>query len=180
MRINAVFSKKVSTGTYENEQFTATVETEVTSAFNNVAAVCDYLFGLARESVLRQIAGTTSCDMPETTMPSPTSQTASHVTIAPERPPKVMDSMTQEKAPEKPAVPEAPKAEMPKPHGNALAVTEKQLGMIRKMLREQFTDGTAARKWLHEKFGADSTTSLTRKTASRVIEALMDRKRKVA
>jgi hypothetical protein len=67
MRINAVFSKKVSTAQYENETFTVTVEAE--SEFNNIAQVADYLFNQARAAVQRQIDGTAGEQTPATHIP---------------------------------------------------------------------------------------------------------------
>ncbi|RQV95826.1 hypothetical protein EH221_05730 [bacterium] len=55
MRILANFTKKVSTGNYENETFAVSVECE--TEFNNVPEVTDYLFREAREAVLRQLNG---------------------------------------------------------------------------------------------------------------------------
>jgi hypothetical protein len=67
MRINAVFSKKVSTAQYENETFTVTVEAE--SEFNHVEQIADFLFAQARAAVQRQIDGTASGQTPCTQIP---------------------------------------------------------------------------------------------------------------
>lgn len=55
MRILANFSKKVSTGNYENESFSVTIECE--TEFTNVAEVADYLFKEAHAAIDRQIGG---------------------------------------------------------------------------------------------------------------------------
>ena len=52
MRINAVFSKKVSTAQYENETFTVTVEAE--SEFNNIARISGALGQKAADRIMRR------------------------------------------------------------------------------------------------------------------------------
>ena len=56
MRILANFTKKVNTGSYENETFTVTYE--AVTEFNNVEQVADFLFHQARQAVARQLNGT--------------------------------------------------------------------------------------------------------------------------
>ncbi len=53
MRILTNFSKKVSTGDYENETFTVTMECD--TEFNDAAQVADYLFQEAEAAVTRQL-----------------------------------------------------------------------------------------------------------------------------
>lgn len=55
MRILANFTKKVSTGQYENETFTVTIEAE--SEFNNIAVAGRNVYRPLRGSLLAQSAG---------------------------------------------------------------------------------------------------------------------------
>ncbi|HOP08420.1 MAG TPA: hypothetical protein PLF13_14175 [candidate division Zixibacteria bacterium] len=149
MRINAVFSKKVSTGQFENETFTVTVEAE--SEFNNIAEVSDYLFNQARSAVKRQIDGTASGSTPETSIPGNNESGGdSHQGNG--------SSNGRERLP----------------------ATQKQQGMLHKLLKEQFEDKSEGRFWLRDKFNTDKVEELSRKTASRAIEALLDKARGVA
>jgi len=150
MRINAVFSKKVSTGDYENETFTVTVEAE--SDFNNISEVSDYLFSQARGAVQRQLSGSATQATPETSIPNVAGNGGNH-------------------------------------HGNGsgsngnrekLPATQKQQNMLHKLLREQFEDQSEGRFWLRDRFSTDKVESLSRKQASRAIEALLDKARGVA
>jgi len=157
MRILANFTKKVATAQYENETFTVTVEAE--SEFNNIAEVADYLFLQARSAVDRQINGNATSATPKTVTPPVNEETHQEKDKAPEQ-----------KTEEKPA----------NGKGNPLPATDKQRNMVQKLLRENFKDGAQARRWLEDSFGADNTTKLTRKVASRVIEALLDKQRMAA
>lgn len=150
MRINAVFSKKVSTGQYENETYTVTVEAE--SEFNNIAEVSDYLFNQARSAVQRQIDGSAAQGTPETTIPSSSGNGDGH------------------------------QGNGSGGNGNRerLPATQKQQNMLHKLLREQFDDQSEGRFWLRDRFSTDKVDSLSRKQASRAIEALLDRSRGVA
>jgi hypothetical protein len=156
MRILANFTKKVATAQYENETFTVTVEAE--SEFNNIAEVADYLFLQARSAVDRQINGNATSTTPKTVTPPVTAETHQK------------NEAPEQKTEEKPA----------NGKGNPLPCTDKQRNMIQKLLRENFKDGVAARRWLEESFGADNTTKFSRKVASRVIEALLDKQRMAA
>jgi hypothetical protein len=150
MRINAVFSKKVSTAQYENETYTVTVEAE--SEFNNVSEIADYLFNQARAAVQRQIDGAATETKPETTIPE-------HSEPAPEQP-----------------QPEAPRAT----GNGATSITEKQRQMIFNLLDENFPARKDGEAFMRECVGGDRVVKLTRKQASRLIEKLMDRKRQAA
>jgi hypothetical protein len=131
------------------------VTVEAESEFNNIAEVSDYLFNQARAAVDRQIHGGATKTTPATVIP--------------------ISKPEQEKKPESR---EAPMRADGK--GSPLAATQKQVNMVQKLCRENFADGDEAKRWLSETFGADNTTALTRKTASRVIDALLDRARRSA
>ncbi len=60
--------------------------------------------------------------------------------------------------------------------GTNFPATDKQKGMIGKLLKETFDDAAEARQWLTQNFGAESAAALTRKVASKVIEALIERR----
>jgi hypothetical protein len=68
MRILTNFSKKVSTGDYENETFTVTMECD--TEFNDIAEVADYLFKEAEAAVSRQLESRTNGNgKPVSTLP---------------------------------------------------------------------------------------------------------------
>lgn len=68
MRILTNFSKKVSTGNYENETFTVTMECD--TEFNDIAEVADYLFREAEAAVSRQLESRTNGNgKPVSTLP---------------------------------------------------------------------------------------------------------------
>lgn len=68
MRILTNFSKKVSTGDYENETFTVTMECD--TEFNDIAEVADYLFREAEAAVSRQLESRTNGNgRPTSTLP---------------------------------------------------------------------------------------------------------------
>lgn len=69
-----------------------------------------------------------------------------------------------------------PHNSQPNQTGTNFPATDKQKGMIAKMLKETFDDAAEARQWLMQNFGAESTATLTRKLASKVIEALIERR----
>lgn len=76
-----------------------------------------------------------------------------------------------------------PSTNVPSPDaetGTNHPATDKQKGMIGKLLKETFANGAEAQQWLAQHYGAESTAALTRKTASRVIEALLEKRRDVA
>lgn len=58
MRILANFTKKVNTGSYENETYTVTFE--AVTEFNNLEQVSDFLFHEARHAVERQLDGSSA------------------------------------------------------------------------------------------------------------------------
>ena len=151
MRILANFTKKVATAQYENETYMVTVEAE--SEFNNIAEVADYLFNQAKAAVQRQISGETAATTPATTIPAKGEATEP-----------------------------AQQQETPKPPTAATGqpVTEKQRSMIFKLLHDSFENRTQEQAFLKQQAGVERVDSLTRKQASRVIEALMDRQRNAA
>lgn len=165
MRINAVFSKKVATAQYENETYTVTIEAE--SEFNNIAEVADYLFHQARSAVGRQIEGKVSEKKPTTVTPPVEAPASEKKTESPKPEPET------KKEPDKPVPPA-------KPEPVGLPATERQISMVKKLIQEQFSDGDSACEWLRDTFGVTETSELSRKTASRIIEALMERARKIA
>ncbi len=68
MRILTNFSKKVSTGDYENETFTVSMECD--TEFNDIAEVADYLFKEAEAAVSRQLESRTNGNgRPASTLP---------------------------------------------------------------------------------------------------------------
>lgn len=68
MKILTNFSKKVSTGDYENETFTVSMECD--SEFNDIAEVADYLFREAEAAVSRQLENRTNGNgKPASTLP---------------------------------------------------------------------------------------------------------------
>ncbi len=147
MRINTVFSKKVTTGEYENETFTVTMEAE--SEFNHIEQIADYLFHQAREAVMRQVEGVAAggATLPETSIPGGRSENK---------------SAQQQQA---------------QPGSGQFKATEKQINMLRKLFDESFSSREDARAWLKENTGLDSTAFLTRKQASAMIEKLVDKTR---
>jgi len=153
MRILANFTKKVATAQYENETYMVTVEAE--SEFNNIAEVADYLFNQAKAAVQRQISGDAAVTTPATTIPA--------------------GGETTEPA-------QQPQQEAPKPatNGNGQPVTEKQRSMIFKLLRDNFETRAEEQSFLKQNAGVERVDNLSRKQASRVIEALMDRQRNAA
>lgn len=165
MRILANFTKKVSTAQYENEQYMVTIEAE--SEFNNIDQIADYLFHQARAAVERQIAGTANTSSPTTTIPS--------TPAAPEPEAK----QPAPKSPEKPS-PASNGNGNGNGNGTNLPPTEKQLEMIRKLLNATFTSKQDAQRWMQQQTGVTKMSDLTRKVASRAIEALVERKRNAA
>ncbi|MFA6450029.1 MAG: phage protein GemA/Gp16 family protein [bacterium] len=164
MRINTVFSKKVSTGQFENETYTVTVEAE--SEFNHIDQVADYLFAQARAAVDRQIKGTAVSTDPATMIPAVEQKT---------RPEPVQQQETPRTAPKQQEKPASTS------NGNgSLLITEKQIGMARKLMGEVFDSKTEAARWLKQSTGAERVNDLSRKQASRTIESLMDMKRESA
>lgn len=155
MRIMTNYQAKRSDGNYGSETFCVTFETDTEGSFNNIAEVSDYLFRQAKESVQRQIEGTAAQTVPRTAIPKsgPVQETAAKTREAP-----------------KPA----------NGAGNPLPPTEKQLSLIRKSLRGNFQNGDQAKAWLVEKFGVDAPAKLSRRLASRVIEALLEKARRIA
>jgi len=132
--------------TGQYENETYTVTFEAESEFNNVAEIADYLFHQAREAVQRQLEGTSAKNTPATNVP-----------------PAGADANQSRNA-------------QPNQTGTNFPATDKQKGMIAKMLKETFDDAAEARQWLMQNFGAESTAALTRKLASKVIEALIERR----
>lgn len=68
MRILANFSKKVSTGNYENESFSVTIECD--TELTNVADLADYLFQEAHAAIDRQLGKTPAERKPAIQSPS--------------------------------------------------------------------------------------------------------------
>ncbi len=166
MRILCNYQLKCGRENYGSECYN--VSLEATSEFNNVSEVADFLFQQARAAVERQASGTATNNTPVTTIPAePIAQAA-----APEK----SDSPT----------PAAPKAQDKASgnggssngngNGNSLPCTEKQSQMVKRLLKENFRTGNEATGWLKQA-GFEDTKGMTRKTASRLIEQLMDRKR---
>jgi hypothetical protein len=147
VRILCNYMLKSGKENYGSEQYMVTVEAE--SEFNNIAEISDYLFNQAKAAVERQLAGKAAATAPETTIPS--------------------TSGTTEPA-------QQPQQEQPKPQvaGNGQPITEKQRGMIFKLLRDNFETRTEEQAFLKQQSGVERVDSLSRKQASRVIEALMD------
>ncbi len=147
MKILANFTKKVSTGDYENETYMVTIEAE--SEFNNVDQIADYLFHQAREAVQRQINGGASGTVPSTAIPS--------------------SSQSRNSGNGRNGGSSCGNG-----NGNGYKATEKQVNMLRKLFDENFDSKEEARAWLRNQCSMDSTANISRRDASRVIEKLLD------
>lgn len=226
MRVLANFSKKVSTGNYENETFTVTVEAE--TEFNHLDQVSDYLFAQARAAVDRQVRGEYTAKLPDTTIPievndcpesnsaggddafsAPSSSFADQVPTKNSGRNGSSDSRGQQYGTDQSRnknpgpVNETGRNENAGGHerrnsakhrdngsnsrftentgdNGGIPLTEKQKNLLYRLLRDNFDDREQAKSWLLDNFEESVVTHLTRKTASRVIDALLDRKRSVA
>jgi hypothetical protein len=149
MKILANFTKKISTGDYENETYSVTVETDTEGAFNNISEVSDFLFNQARSAVHRQIEGTANSTVPQTSIPKEDKQQD--------------DESSNGNG---------------NGNGNGHPLTAKQKSLIEKMLREQkLTTQANLRQFLMAQSGVERITDLSRKSASKLIEVLLDRSR---
>ena len=152
MRILANFSKKVSTGDYENETFTVSMECE--TEFNNVAEVADYLFQEARDSVVRQLNGESAANgKPATTLPN-SADTGSRT---------------------KRTVPECLRgtSKSGKQTGNS-NMTDSQRRFLFRLLAERGVEGEEAHAMLKEHFQVNDLKIVTKSHASRLIDELVN------
>lgn len=149
MRILANFSKKVSTGDYENETFTVSMECE--TEFNNVAEVADYLFQEARESVVRQLNGESAANgKPATTLPNTGSNGAKS----------------------KRSVPACLKTNSKQSQNNT-KMTESQRRYLFRLLAERGIEGDQANTSLLDHFHVSNLKQVTKSDASKLIEELV-------
>ena len=181
MRINTVFSKKVSTGNYENETFTVTVEAE--SEFNEIDKVADYLFHQAKSAVQRAIEGSATTTTPTTTIPVKTDGKAQDNTGQQTS----QETGTAEKKATKTRRRTRKTGEnnVGGTGGNSqsngpLPITDKQKAMIESLAGEVFDTEKEVLDWVNKEFGITDLNKITRKTASRVIEGLLTLKRTAA
>ena len=167
MRILANFSKKVSTGNYENESFSVTIECE--TEFNDVAEVADYLFQEAQAAISRQV-GDGSSPKPATKLP------------------KVLQGKGGDRAPgiQKPGSngsngkkPEQSGNGNKGGNGNAL-MTDAQRRFLFKLLAEQGVDEEQAHQVLREEFNVSNLKEATKSQASKLINHLVQSKEQVS
>lgn len=152
MRILANFSKKVSTGDYENETFTVSMECE--TEFNNVAEVADYLFQEARDSVVRQLNGESAANgKPATTLPNSGNG----------------DSGSKRSIPA--CLRNNGAADQSKGNGK---MTDSQRRYLFRLLAERGIEGDQANKALLEHFSVSNLKEATKSDASKLIEELVN------
>jgi len=156
MRILANFSKKVSTGNYENETFTVTIECE--TEFNNVAEVADYLFREAEAAVLRQMNGKNSTDgKPTSTLPESS----------------VSD-------PAKQSVPESlNRKSTTDTQIDRSKMTDSQRRYLFRLLAERGIENDEAHEKLKEHFSVSNLKNATKAQASELIDQLVNEKESV-
>lgn len=157
MRVLANFSKKVSTGDYENETYTVSVECE--TEFNEVPKVADYLFHEAKDAVARQING--SPGQTAVSIPSSIKSNGSANSKEPLKlPPKTQSKNFG--------------------HGNGngknsdAKMTDAQRRYLFRLLAERGLEGEKAHQTLKETFNVTDLKTVPKLHASKLIEDLVN------
>lgn len=168
MRILANFSKKVSTGNYENESFSVTIECE--TEFNDVAEVADYLFQEAQAAISRQLEDSSS-PRPATKLPKVLQNKGGG-----NRPSNLQKAGGNGDNGKK-----ADHAGNGNRGGNGSALmTDAQRRFLFKLLAEQGVDEEQALDVLKDSFGVKNLKEATKSQASELINHLMQNKEKVS
>lgn len=157
----------MSTGNYENENYSVTIECE--TEFNDVAEVADYLFQEAQAAIGRQL-GDSSSPKPATKLPKVLQGKGGS---RPANLPKSGANGNGDKKSEQSG--NGSKGG----NGNAL-MTDAQRRFLFKLLAEQGVDEEQAHQVLREEFNVTNLKEATKSQASKLINHLVQSKEQVS
>lgn len=167
MRILANFSKKVSTGNYENENYSVTIECE--TEFNDVAEVADYLFQEAQAAISRQLGDSSSPKL-AIKLPKVLKEKAGGNVSGIQKPGRNGDNGKK-----------ADHSGNGSKSGNGVSLmTDAQRRFLFKLMAEQGIDEEQAHQVLREEFNVTNLKEATKSQASKLINQLVQSKEQVS
>ncbi|MCD4655544.1 DUF3072 domain-containing protein [bacterium] len=156
MRILTNFSKKVSTGDYENETFTVTMECD--TEFNDAAQVADYLFQEAESAVTRQLkTRNNGNNRPIAKLPESAAKSSRNNSRQRNNVPKQLTSKSSGKQ-----------------NQNGSNMTDSQRRYLFRLLAERGVEGDDANSTLIQILNVNDLNDVTKSQASKLIDEMVN------